>query len=56
MILLQGDDSRMQLVYFWSAVLLALTPVVAFAGLTVWVVRKYLRERKEAEREAGSPT
>jgi hypothetical protein len=51
------NDTRMQLVYFLSAVLLALLPVAAFAGLGVWLFRKYVQERaaervaRDAERE-----
>lgn len=44
-LLLHGDDARMQVLYFWAAVLLALTPVLIFGGLGVWVVRKIWRER-----------
>jgi lipopolysaccharide export LptBFGC system permease protein LptF len=47
------NDSHMQLVYFLSAVLLALLPVAAFAGLTVWLFRKYLQERAAEAREQG---
>jgi hypothetical protein len=45
------NDTRMQLVYFLSAVLLALLPVAAFAGLGVWLFKKYRQERA-AERSA----
>ncbi len=48
-LLLHGDDPRMQLLYFWAAVLLALTPVVIFGGLGVWVARKIWRERHGGE-------
>jgi hypothetical protein len=41
------DDSRMQLLYFWAAVLLALTPMIIFGGLGVWVARKIWKERRE---------
>ncbi len=52
---LHGDDPRMALVYFWSAVLIALTPVLTFGGLGVWLLRKYLRERKLGAGDAPPP-
>jgi hypothetical protein len=50
MLLLQhgGDDPHMDLVYFWAAVLLALTPVLIFGGLGVWVLRQIWHERRAA--------
>ena len=42
-----GDDPQMELLYFWAAVMLALTPVLIFGGLGVWIVRKMIRERRE---------
>lgn len=46
LVLLHGtDDSGMQLLYFWAAVLLALTPMIIFGGLGVWVARMIWRER-----------
>ena len=43
--LLHGDNPAMDLVYFWAAVLLALTPVLIFGTIGVLVVRKMWRER-----------
>ena len=51
--LLHGDDPKMDLLYFWAAVLLALTPVIIFGGLGVWVARKIWRERRQANAERG---
>jgi hypothetical protein len=48
LLLVHGDDPRMEFVYFVASVLLALTPVVVFGTIGVWVVRKYLRERKQS--------
>ena len=45
--LLHGDNPAMDLVYFWAAVLLALTPVLIFGTIGVLVVRKMWRERRE---------
>ena len=53
--LLHADDSGMQLLYFWAAVLLALTPMIIFGGLGVWVARKIWKERHgSGEQGAGS--
>jgi len=46
----------MELVYFWSAVLIALTPVLIFGGIAAWIGRKYLRERREGRQGAGIET
>ncbi len=43
--LLHGDDPTMDLVYFWAAVLLALTPVLIFGTIGALVLRKMWRER-----------
>jgi hypothetical protein len=43
-----ADDPHMDLLYFWAAVLLALTPVLIFGGLGVWVLRKIWQERRAA--------
>ena len=48
LLLVHGDDPRMEFVYFVASVLLALTPVVVFGTIGVWVARKYLRERKQS--------
>lgn len=58
LLLLHGDDPQMELLYFWAAVLLALTPVLVFGGLGVWVVRKFWKEQRgtrNAERGTGRP-
>jgi hypothetical protein len=43
-----GDSARLELVYFWAAVLLALTPVLIFGGIGALVLRKIWRERHVA--------
>jgi hypothetical protein len=52
--LLHTDDSGMQLLYFWAAVLLALTPMLIFGGIGVWVVRKAWREERARNAEGGT--
>jgi hypothetical protein len=54
-VLLHGDNPRMELVYFWAAVLLALTPALIFGTIGVLVLKKIWKERHETgERGAGS--
>lgn len=45
-LLVHGDDARLDLVYFWAAVLIALTPVLIFGGMGVWVLRAIWRARR----------
>jgi len=45
--LVHGDDPTMDLVYFWAAVLLALTPVLIFGTIGALVLRKIWKERRE---------
>ena len=57
LLLLHGDDIRMENIYFWSAVLIALTPIIVFGGVAVWLFRKYWHERHTDEtRNAESGT
>jgi len=51
--LLHGDDPKMDLLYFWAAVLLALTPVLIFGTIGVLVLKKIWKERREADAERG---
>jgi energy-coupling factor transporter transmembrane protein EcfT len=44
-LLLHGDDPRMELIYFFSALILAVLPIGAFAAMCVWVFKRYRRER-----------
>ena len=56
MSLLHGGDG-MDAVYFWSAILIVLTPVLVFGGIGIWLWRMYLGERatRKAERGTGGP-
>jgi len=51
--LVHADDTAMQLLYFWAAVLLAITPLLIFGTIGVWVVRKAWREEREARNAEG---
>jgi hypothetical protein len=42
-ILLHGDG--MDIIYFWSSILMVLLPIAAFSWLTYFVVKIYRRER-----------
>src|SRR5207249_11508401 len=43
--LAHGDDTGIQLLYFWAAVLLALTPLLIFGTIGVWVAAPRPRSR-----------
>ena len=45
--LAHGDDTGLQLLYFWAAVLLALTPLLIFGTIGVWVARMIWKARRE---------
>ena len=47
--LIHPDDTGMQLLYFWAAVLLALTPILIFGTIGVWVARMIWKERREEQ-------
>ena len=48
-----ADDTGMQLLYFWAAVLLAITPMLIFGTIGVWAVRKAWREERGARNKEG---
>jgi hypothetical protein len=50
----EGDDSRLELLYFWAAVLLALTPVLIFGGIGVVVLRGIWKQRRASSDPAPS--
>ncbi|MBI1966778.1 MAG: hypothetical protein HYS40_02205 [Gemmatimonadetes bacterium] len=45
MLLLHGDNGRLDLIYFWSAVLIAALPVAVFTTIAVLATRGYFRRR-----------
>jgi hypothetical protein len=47
LLLVHGDDGHLDLVYFWAAVLIALTPVIIFGTIGGLVLRKIWKERRE---------
>jgi len=58
LLLVHGDDPGMELVYFWAAVLLALTPVLIFGTIGGLVLRKIWKEQRgarNAERGTDGP-
>lgn len=51
-LVLHGSDSRMELAYFWSAILIVLLPVGVFSTIAVLLWRGYRRRR---EADGGGP-
>jgi hypothetical protein len=42
---LQHDDPRMEHVYFWSAILIVVLPLLVFGGIAAWLYRMWKREK-----------
>ncbi len=42
---LHGGDGRMDLAYFWSAILIVLLPLATFVTLAVLTTRAYFRRK-----------
>ena len=58
LVLLHGDDPGMELLYFWAAVLLALTPVLIFGTIGALVLKKIWKDQRgarNAERGTEGP-
>ncbi len=51
--LAHGDDTGIQLLYFWAAVLLALTPLLIFGTIGVLAIRGMWREERAARNLEG---
>jgi lipopolysaccharide export LptBFGC system permease protein LptF len=43
--MMHGD--HVDLVYFWSAIVIVLLPVTAFGAIGYWLVKMYRRERNQ---------
>ncbi len=52
-LVLHGSDSRMELAYFWSAILIVLLPVGVFTTIAVLLWRGY--RRREVADGGGPP-
>ena len=52
-VILHGDDPRLELLYFWAAVLLALTPLLIFGTIGVLAIRGMWREERAARNLEG---
>jgi len=46
-LLLHGGDDRMDLIYFWSSILIVALPLLVFGGMT-WLIVKQYRKREQA--------
>jgi lipopolysaccharide export LptBFGC system permease protein LptF len=44
LLLLHGDD-HMDLIYFWSSILIVVLPVAVFVAIAYWLVKMYRREK-----------
>jgi len=53
LLLVHGDDAHLDLVYFWSAVLIALTPVVIFGTIGVLVLKKIWKDQRGTRNAEG---
>jgi hypothetical protein len=47
-LLAHGDDPQLDLVYFWAAILIVLTPVIIFGTIGALVLRKIWQDRRNA--------
>ena len=48
LVLLHGGDDRMDLIYFWSAILIVLLPVTIFITIGYKLWKGYRKERKQS--------
>jgi len=48
LLLLHGGDDRMDLIYFWSAILIVLLPIAIFVTIGYLLWRGYRKERKQS--------
>ncbi len=48
-----GDSPRLERLYFWAAVLLALTPVLIFGTIGALVLRKIWKDRHPADQQSA---
>jgi hypothetical protein len=54
LVLQHGDDPHMEHVYFWSAILIVVVPLLVFGGIGVWLWRMYRAEREPRRTEGGA--
>lgn len=48
---LHGGDDRMDLIYFWSSILIVALPLLVFGALTYFVVKGYRKAHGAQSRE-----
>lgn len=48
LVLLHGGDDRMDLIYFWSAILIVLLPITIFVTIGYKLWQGYRKERKQS--------
>ncbi|HEV2672207.1 MAG TPA: hypothetical protein VGU74_14020 [Gemmatimonadales bacterium] len=44
-------NSNIDLIYFWSSLVLVALPLIVFGGLTYWVIKTYRKEHAAASTE-----
>lgn len=47
-LLLHGGDDRMDLLYFWSSILIVALPLIVFGALTYFLVKQYRKREQTA--------
>ena len=48
LLLVHGGDDRMDLIYFWSAILIVLLPIAIFVTIGYLLWKRYRKERKQS--------
>jgi len=48
LVLMHGGDDRMDLIYFWSAILIVLLPISVFVTIAYKLWKGYRKERKQS--------
>jgi hypothetical protein len=48
LVLLHGGDDRMDLIYFWSAILIVLLPIAIFGTIGYLLVKAYRKRERRA--------
>ena len=48
LLLAHGEDPQLDLVYFWAAILIVLTPVIIFGSIGILVLRKIWQNHRGA--------
>jgi hypothetical protein len=55
LVLLHGPDDRMELIYFWSAILIVLLPVGIFVTIAYLLFKGYRKRERRGTEPGPSP-